>query len=88
MSWNYRVIRKRMPQRSIEKYECEPFYFQIYEVFYDENGIPDGWTAEPICPLGDTFEELKKDFSFYKEALNKPVLEVSPDGLTLIEVKE
>lgn len=61
-TWNYRVMRNGD-------------LFAIHEVYYDENGKVEGYTQNPVCPSGESLEELKGDIEYYLEALNKPVLE-------------
>ncbi len=61
MSWNYRVVERNG-------------FFNIHEVYYDENGVPWSCTAEPSFPQGETLEELQEDTAWYQNALTKPVL--------------
>lgn len=43
MAWNYRVVR-------FEEEGREP-WLALHEVYYDENGRPNGWTKNP-CSFG------------------------------------
>jgi hypothetical protein len=66
--WNYRVIRKDEDKAGTASY-------QIHEVYYQENGVIDGWTETPVHPCGDTREELREDIRFFLKAFQRPVLE-------------
>jgi len=69
MHWNHRVIRK--PQDD----EDAPYTFEIHEVFYDDDGYPDGYTENAVAPFGESISELKQDLEWFMRALDKPVLE-------------
>lgn len=65
MTWNYRII----------VYEGDgENYFQMHEVYYDEDGNPDGYTENPIHIGAKSIEELEWVFEKMKEALTKPIL--------------
>jgi len=49
--------------------------FQIHEVFYGDDGAIDGWTVEPVLPLGESLSELREDVRYFLSAFRKPVLE-------------
>lgn len=52
MTWNYRLVRKVAP-------ECEGgVWYDLHEVFYDDNGSPHGMTEKPIDFGGETQEEV------------------------------
>ncbi len=81
MTWNHRVIRKMVMEG-----QQEIPIFQIYEVYYNEDGEIDGWTMEPDCPMGETLEELKNDIQYNLKALDAPVLEeVVIDGKEVLK---
>jgi hypothetical protein len=65
-TWNYRVMRK--------KYEDE-YTYEIYEVYYNEEGKALLSTEKPIAPLGMDFDELIEDLQMMANALGKPVLD-------------
>ena len=49
MNWNYRVI----------KYDdADEVFFQIHEVYYNEDNEIEAYTEEPMVPFGETQEEL------------------------------
>jgi hypothetical protein len=63
--WNYRVLQKRG--------DGEVFY-QIHEVYYDEEGRPRAATVDPPGVHGDSLEDLEWSLEQMKLALTKPVL--------------
>ena len=69
MKWNYRVIRYRAEG---DYTEC----YAIHEVYYDEYGEPWNLTANAVCPVGETMEELREDLKHYMTALAYPILEM------------
>ena len=66
MSWNYRVLRKEDI--------CGDAYYEIHEVYYDEVGEPNGYTMDPIAPVGDNIEDLRETLYKMLRDLDKPVL--------------
>jgi hypothetical protein len=80
MSWNHRVVRKTHP-------ETGEYSYQIHEVFYDDDGNAEYWTAEAVVPFGETLEQLQKELACFQDALKATVLaEATVDGvLTLVE---
>ena len=66
MAWKYRVIQR--------KYKDEVI-FAIYEVYYDNNGKPNGMTEQPSYPHGYSLQELKKYLKKYILALDEPILQ-------------
>lgn len=65
MSWNYRLIEKNISGETL---------FRIHEVYYDEDGIPNGVTKKPVYPQADSKEKFKDQMKLYNEALEKPIL--------------
>ena len=70
MSWNHRVLA--------HKYQEEVF-FKIHEVFYDENGIPNGYSAEAETIHGENIKEIRWTLNKMKECLKKPILWAGDD---------
>lgn len=66
MCWNHRIMKRRD--------RGEDFY-AIYEVYYDESGKIDGWTEDSCSPEGDSLEELKESFRFFRQAFHAPILD-------------
>ena len=70
MSWNYRVLA--------HKYE-EEIYFEIHEVYYDENGIPNGYKEKPVTISGENIKGMRWALNKMKECLKKPILWAGDD---------
>lgn len=67
MSWNYRVMAKKYPNNVIE--------FDIYEVYYNDKGVPDACSMNPVTPGGyDDVNEVKGTLELMMKAVNKPIL--------------
>ena len=67
MSWNYRVVRRLLPNGEVE--------FGIHEAFYEEGcEKPDSITTSPVSPVSETYEGLLKEIEHFKRALLKEVL--------------
>jgi hypothetical protein len=70
MSWNYRVLA--------HKYE-EEIYFEIHEVYYDENGILNGYKEKPVTIGGENIKGMRWALNKMKECLKKPILLAGDD---------
>ncbi len=68
MTWDCRVIAKK------DKTTGEVWH-AVHEVFYDENGKIWVATEEPICPMGETVDDLIAELSDHLVACGKPVLD-------------
>ena len=66
MSWNYRVMK-----REVSKGEFE---FGIYEVFYNDDGSINGWTADSLTPIIDNAEGLKHEMEIMLKAFEEEVV--------------
>ncbi len=64
MSWNYRLTKEDVysPGAGVET------VYSIREVYYDKDGKVDGWTAEPVYPVGETWAEFQKSMALYSAA--------------------
>lgn len=67
MSWNYRILAHETNNG------C---YFEIYEVYYDKNNKPNGYTSEPISVGGNDLKEIADELKRMATALEKPILYV------------
>ncbi|MDP3987307.1 MAG: hypothetical protein Q8P81_03725 [Nanoarchaeota archaeon] len=74
MHWNYRVIKRVVKYKGRDGNELREDFYAIYEVFYEEDGMPTSWSESPMHIQGESLEELKHDHDLYKRALEKPVL--------------
>lgn len=65
MTWNHRVMK-------IEN-RGETF-LEIHEVYYDDQGRPNGYTTDPIAVTGETIDELRWVLNRMLECLDKDIL--------------
>ena len=63
---HHRVVKTIQPNGDV--------IFGIHEVYYDENGVPDGYTANPISISGEDMESLNWTVDRIKESLSKAPL--------------
>ena len=63
MSWNYRIM-------TLDK----GVSWGIHEVYYDENGKPNGYTERALQPSGGSLEELRDDLLYMLKAFEQPIL--------------
>ena len=64
-TWNYRVLAR--------EYNGEPYY-SIHEVYYDEDGNPNGYVDQVASVNGEDISSIRWSLNKMKEALNKTVL--------------
>lgn len=74
--WNYRLMR-RVYLNPITN--LEDVVYGIYEVYYDEQGNPDGWSEHPENVSSESVDGIQWQVEKFKEALIKPMLEYN-DG--------
>ena len=67
MRWNHRAMRTVHDNGEVA--------YSIREVFYDDDGTIEGWTAEPMDPHGETLDELRADLVRMLACLGKPVMD-------------
>ena len=65
MSRDYRILAKE---------DGSEVYFQVYEVYYDKDGIPNDYTTNPTTVGGESLEAIKWTLYRIKEATKKPIL--------------
>lgn len=75
MGWNYRVIKVANKKDLIERLNCEPYYYQIMETYYDEQGKPNGFGDAAL--ISETYETLNNNLKLIKGAFSKPVIIVN-----------
>lgn len=66
MSWNNRVL--------VHEDSEGDYFFQIHEVYYNEDGSPRGYTARGTTPHGNSIEDIDWGLDMMKKCLNKPIL--------------
>jgi len=64
--WNHRILAHEFPNGNIE--------FHIHEVYYDNHGIADGCTKNPITIGGDDINSIYWQLEKIKDCLEKPIL--------------
>jgi hypothetical protein len=70
MSWDYRILVTEYTYKNGEVEE----YFQIHEVYYDNNKVPKSHTIDGITVGGESIYILKDQLIKFKECFKKPVL--------------
>lgn len=68
MSWNYRVVKTTV--------DGEDSY-GIHEVYYDEEGKPKMFSADPCPVFSETLEGLEEEISRIRAALGRSALQES-----------
>lgn len=66
--WNYRICRETLDNGD--------FLFTLREVFYDVEGNPSGWTAEPVGFTGDTWKDVADDISLASGCIGTSILDL------------
>lgn len=65
MPWNYRILAVEYK---------EEIYLQIHEVHYDENGVPNSYTENPVSIGSESIKGIKWSLNKMNDATKKPVL--------------
>ena len=72
MSWNYRVVHRRVTLPGTLGVMDE---FAVHEVYYDEHGQPNGVTENPTYLAAESLEELNADRMLIGQACRRSILE-------------
>ena len=64
MSWNYRIFAHK---------DGEDIFLKVHEVYYDEEGNPDGYNKACVMVNGYTPEWISEKLDILKECLDKPI---------------
>lgn len=82
MSWNYRIgthvfsYKKTFVNNpELAKHKDERL-FSIIEVYYDENGVPDGYAEANPTKNWDLLEDLTGTLDLLLEAKTKPIIDI------------
>jgi len=67
--WNYRIV----------KVDGE---LKIYDVNYNDDGVPTSRSVLPSHFYGDTIESIREQLEWFQAAIEKPVLSDSEIGTT------
>lgn len=70
MSWNHRILATEEFHLNGES----EIVFSIHEVYYDKEGIPNGYTANPVKLSSDTLKGMKWTLKRIEECMKKPIL--------------
>jgi hypothetical protein len=70
MGWNHRLIATE----HINRDGYVEIYFQIHEVYYDNEGNPEGYTENGVSVGSDSIEGIEWTLNKMKECLDKPIL--------------
>ncbi len=66
--WNYRIVKNRKGT------------YEMREVYYDQDRHPTAW-VDPTVVEGDELEDIRGDMASRMEALKRPVLVETDEGL-------
>lgn len=72
MTWNHRVILHRHERGD---------YFEVHEVYYNDAGVPDSWTQEPVSIVSESLADMREELLMMLQALDTPILEIVGDKL-------
>jgi len=65
MSWNYRILAHK---------HKDEMYFEIHEVYYDDKGNANGYSANGISVGAGSLEGINWVLNKMKECADKPIL--------------
>jgi len=65
MGWNHRVLATSKDNE---------IYLQIHEVYYNSEGVPDGYTMNPITIGSEEISSLRWTINKISDSLKKPIL--------------
>lgn len=63
--WNYRIMERESGGMK---------FYEINEVYYNDEDRIEGWTETGVGPFGHSLEELREVYYMLAEAFEKPVL--------------
>lgn len=77
MTWNYRVILHQIGENT------DDWYYALHEVFYDDDGKPNGWTSDAIdftCGHDEGVMGLVRSMELALSDVNRRLVLVVRDG--------
>ncbi len=75
LGWNFRIMRRVYPAPDFMP-NHEPYtMYGMYEVYYDENEKPTGWSQDPQDFNCEFPDGVAWTIERYSEAIDKPMLE-------------
>lgn len=69
MTWNHRCLVKEH-----ETPDGKEFEFGIYEVYYNDDGIPNMCTENPVAVVGESMADLSQTLDWMRKALRQTLL--------------
>jgi len=66
--WNYRICRETLDNGDL--------FFTLREVYYDDEGNPNGWTAEPVDFAGDSWKDVAEGISLASGCIGTAILDL------------
>ena len=76
MTWNYRIIKSKWRLKDL-KGVCHA----VHQVYYDKDGNPMSWSAEPAYLAGDEPTDIMDDIVRIRQAFKRPILEIKDEKL-------
>ena len=67
MGWNHRILAHK---------DGDEMYFQVHEVYYDDKGKPESYTANGVSVGDDSLEGINLILDQMKECSKKPILSI------------
>ncbi len=71
MTWNHRIVAEE---------EGGETTYRVHEVFYDDNGCPTSWTADPVIPVGDSVHAVRSEYDLMRLAFFRAAFRIKTDG--------
>ncbi len=65
--WDYRVVKRKSQLGDA---------YVIYEVSFDDAGVPQHVSSDPILPVGEDLDDLKSNLKWMLEAIENPLFEL------------
>lgn len=71
MTWNHRVVRRFYPNTHMD----DSMLYEIYEVYYNEDGTIEGLTEDPISISEESIDDLRATVDRIKKCLDNPIID-------------
>lgn len=65
MGWNHRILAHE---------DNNDIFLQVHEVYYDNDGKPEGYTEKAVGVSGDSLKSITWTLNKMKECRKKPIL--------------
>lgn len=80
MKYEYRMVRRVQKRSGTGEARLHDTFYEIREVYYNDEGVPYNVNAEAIAPAGNTMDELRRDLAMMLRATYEPVFKVTETG--------